>query len=346
MSPVDFRVVRRGYDPDEVNRAIAQRDDQLARAKAELARIVDDAANSSGEGAQKDKQIADLMGRIDMLEETLAEARQAQPKSPTFDDLGARVAEILNLASDEADDIVEQSREEAAKLLEEAKEKASNIAADAKAKAEKTVKKANAEAEHTMQVATEEAEEILEQAKADAATRREEAEGIYEAQRAKAAQAAADFEQSMAARRAEAVEELDATISKKRQEIEVAEERVIAANTEADETLRLANQQADQLVRDAENQANSMIVEAKSRAERSRQNAEREVAAATARRDSITAQLANVRQMLATLSDPQAAMGEVPRTAKEWVGEPGEDGLDILPVETVEEVPSGRKASQ
>ncbi len=68
MSPVDFRVVRRGYDPDEVNRAIAQRDDQLARAKAELARIVDDAANSSGEGAQKDKQIADLMGRIDMLE--------------------------------------------------------------------------------------------------------------------------------------------------------------------------------------------------------------------------------------------------------------------------------------
>ena len=67
MSPVDFRVVRRGYDPDEVNRAIAQRDDQLARAKAELARIVDDAANSSGEGAQKVALLGSLSLYLDFI---------------------------------------------------------------------------------------------------------------------------------------------------------------------------------------------------------------------------------------------------------------------------------------
>jgi hypothetical protein len=45
-----------------------------------------------------------------------------------------------------------------------------------------------------------------------------------------------------------------------------------------------------------------MIAEAKATAERIRSESERELAAATQRRDSINAQLTNVRQMLATLT--------------------------------------------
>ena len=67
MSAIEFRVVRRGFDPDEVNRAISERDAQLAQVRAELARTRDDAASSATLDSQKDKQIADLIGRIEML---------------------------------------------------------------------------------------------------------------------------------------------------------------------------------------------------------------------------------------------------------------------------------------
>jgi hypothetical protein len=53
---------------------------------------------------------------------------------------------------------------------------------------------------------------------------------------------------------------------------------------------------------DAQRRADDLIAEAKAQAERIRGESERELAAATQRRDSINAQLTNVRQMLATLT--------------------------------------------
>ena len=49
------------------------------------------------------------------------------------------------------------------------------------------------------------------------------------------------------------------------------------------------------------NHAHTLVSEAKTKAERIRGDSERELAAATQRRDSINAQLSNVRQMLAAL---------------------------------------------
>ncbi len=57
---------------------------------------------------------------------------------------------------------------------------------------------------------------------------------------------------------------------------------------------------------DANRQAQEIIAAAKDKAERIRAESERELAAATQRRDSINAQLTNVRQMLATLSGSPA----------------------------------------
>ena len=60
------------------------------------------------------------------------------------------------------------------------------------------------------------------------------------------------------------------------------------------------------MVRAARPEAAALVASAKEQAERVRRDSERELSAATARRDSITAQLSNVRNMLATLGGPAA----------------------------------------
>ena len=55
------------------------------------------------------------------------------------------------------------------------------------------------------------------------------------------------------------------------------------------------------LLDSARQEAETLVAAAREKAERIRRDSERELAAATARRDSITAQLSNVRQMLSTL---------------------------------------------
>jgi cell division septum initiation protein DivIVA len=67
-----------------------------------------------------------------------------------------------------------------------------------------------------------------------------------------------------------------------------------------------AAREARRIVEDAQQQAAAIVGEAKAVAARVRADSERELAAATQRRDSINAQLANVRQMLATLTGSSA----------------------------------------
>ena len=58
---------------------------------------------------------------------------------------------------------------------------------------------------------------------------------------------------------------------------------------------------AEHLLQNAQAQADQIVSEARDHASRLREESDRELAAASAQRDSITAQLCNVRQMLATL---------------------------------------------
>ena len=62
---------------------------------------------------------------------------------------------------------------------------------------------------------------------------------------------------------------------------------------------------AEQLLQNAEAQADQIVSEARDHASRVREESDRELAAASAQRDSISAQLSNVRQMLATLGGGQ-----------------------------------------
>jgi hypothetical protein len=131
--------------------------------------------------------------------------------------------------------------------------------------------------------------------------RREEAEAVYEHQRARAAAAAADFEKTLAVRRDTAAEEFAVQMQGNEQAIVRAQERQASLDAEADRTLAEAKAEADMHLKNAREEAGRHVDSARLTAEKIRRESERELQAATARRDAITAQLTNVRQMLATL---------------------------------------------
>ena len=79
-----------------------------------------------------------------------------------------------------------------------------------------------------------------------------------------------------------------------------------ARNKDTEATLErnraAAEERIARMLADAEERSTTMVSEARSSADRVRAESERELAAAAQRRDSINAQLSNVRQMLATLT--------------------------------------------
>src|SRR5690606_14251002 len=76
-------------------------------------------------------------------------------------------------------------------------------------------------------------------------------------------------------------------------------------------------------------EAEELVSAAREHAERIRRDSERELAAVTARRDAITAQLGNVRTMLATVGGGSVLGGSLMAAAMDDSGEeasPGDDG--------------------
>jgi vacuolar-type H+-ATPase subunit H len=88
--------------------------------------------------------------------------------------------------------------------------------------------------------------------------------------------------------------------------LEEADTLVVEARAKADQVSHDATRNARQVLDDAEAKAAEIVNEAKQMASKVRADSERELAAATQRRDSINAQLGNVRQMLATLTGSSA----------------------------------------
>ncbi|HAM44668.1 MAG TPA: hypothetical protein DCM67_06605 [Propionibacteriaceae bacterium] len=85
------------------------------------------------------------------------------------------------------------------------------------------------------------------------------------------------------------------------QALSATEQRRMAIQAEADRLLAEAKEEADALKRAARDEAAQRVDDARLAAERVRKESERELMAATARREAVTAQLTNVRQMLAAL---------------------------------------------
>jgi len=298
MSQVNpaFRTVMRGYEPNEVDKALGDLRKALEQARSEAA--------THGVNVTK------LQTHVAALEEGLTTEKQrsalfaseqAQKAEPTFTDFGTRVGKILSLAGDEAKDLVNKAKTEADTLTKESTAAAEQARGAADRYAAETRSKADADAAKIVEAARQQADEILDSADREATTRREEAEAVYEHQRARAAAAAADFEKTLADRRDKSAAEFSAAMQAHQDALAVVQERQSASEAEADRTLAEARAQAEAHLKAAHEEAAQHITSAKAAAEKVRRETERELQAATSRRDAITAQLTNVRQMLATL---------------------------------------------
>jgi cell division septum initiation protein DivIVA len=320
-----FRSVLRGYDPAQVDQWRGEHAQALEQARQE-------AAERTVEVTGLKSALARAQEDHDRTRKALesAQEQQRQASAPTFAGLGERIGNILTLADEEASEIRRNAQADAQTLAGTSRLAADQTRVDADRYAENVRTKAEAEATQLVEKARQQADALLDDADREAAARREEAEAYYEHQRARAAAAAADFESTLGERRDKAAAEFKTQMSGHEQALVQAQERAAALSAESEKTHATAKAESTKLLESARAEAEALVAEARDKAERVRRDSERELTAATARRDSITAQLSNVRQMLATLGGASMVEGLV----------------DEPKSETPSDQPKGEKAEQ
>ena len=125
---VDFDVVLRGFDREQVRERVLQLHAEVAAAEDARLRALGEAGAARQEAARLRDEVADLRARL------------TGDRAPDFSELGDRVTQILQLAADEAaelragadadaDDAVRTAREEADVLLHRAREAEETVTA-------------------------------------------------------------------------------------------------------------------------------------------------------------------------------------------------------------------------
>ena len=118
MTQASFRLVRKGYEPSEVDQRVAQLSASIQQLQSDLARAHDDNAVQAVENTKLRQANSDLAGRIEMLEQAVQEVRDERDNGvpPTFANLGGRIGQMLTLAQEEADELRSTAQAEAEKL--------------------------------------------------------------------------------------------------------------------------------------------------------------------------------------------------------------------------------------
>lgn len=276
-----FEIVRRGYEPTQVDRRIAG--------------LVSELENTR-------RHTAELERRVEELHLQSSELQEQAGGVPGYAGLGARIEQILGLAEEEAKELRAAAIEEAQQHRALSEQAADKLRAEAERYAQERRSEADAEVARILEDARRQADELRDNTEREAKARREDAEALFERNRAKAAQAAADFETTLAHRREQAEHDFTEQMKANEQQLAVVQQRSEQMRLEAEKLRADADRKSKRLLDEAQRQADDLLADAKSAAERTRSESERELAAATQRRDSINAQLTNVRQMLATLT--------------------------------------------
>lgn len=300
-----FRSVLRGYDPAEVDPHIATLRHSLEASRAETAQTAVELSKVQTAHLSAAQVVDAHARRIAALE---AEAAKADGAKPTFEHLGKRIGSMLTLAETEANDLREKAKAETDKLQADTKAHVEALRSSAEREAADAVTKAEADATARLSDAKRQADDILDHADREATARREEAEAVYEHQQALATAAAADFEKTLQERRQKSAAEFAAQMQQHEAALAQAEERLSAIEREAEAAKQRAAAEAAAALKASREEAASLVEQARATADRIRRDSERELAAATSRRDAITAQLTNVRQMLGTLGGGAAAV--------------------------------------
>jgi cell division septum initiation protein DivIVA len=278
----EFDIVLRGYERKQV-------DDHLGRINSERVAAA--------------QRINALEHRVEELDTELQNAQKREAEAePSYAGLGARVENILRLAEEEAKDLKLEAQASAEKDRKAAEAAAGQVRAQADEDARARREQTRQEAAKLLEEARKEAARVRAEAANEAAAKRDEAEGILEAARAKAAQAAAEFEASLAKRRERAERDLAIRQDAAERHLIETSDQAEQLRVEAQKMREEAERRSRQMLETAQREAEDIVAEATAKAERSRLEAGRELAALTHRRDSINAQLSNVREMLATLT--------------------------------------------
>jgi hypothetical protein len=272
-----FEIVRRGYEPQQVDRKVSGLASDLQAAR---------------------KRVTDLERR---LEEIHVQGPPSE-EAPTFAGLGARIEQILGLAEEESKELRAAAMQETDQHRSLSEQASAKVRAEAERYAQERRSEADAEAARVLEDARRQADQLRDSTERDTKARREEAEALFESNRAKAAQAAADFESTLAQRRDQAERDFTEQMKANENQLSVVAHRAEQLRLEAEKLRADADRKSQRTLDEAQRQADETIGEAKAVAERIRSESERELSAATQRRVSINAQLTNVRQMLATLT--------------------------------------------
>jgi cell division septum initiation protein DivIVA len=330
-----FEVVRRGYEPTQVDRHVA--------------------------GLKR--ELENHRRRADEAERRVQELHTQSPdeQKPAYSGLGARIEQILGLADEEAQQVRQAAVEEATQHRSLTEQDAGKIRKDAERYAEERRADADTEAQRIVQEAKRAADTLRDESERDAKARREEAEAMFENNRAKAAQAAADFETTLAHRREQSERDFTEKMKANEQQLNAVSHRAEQLRLEAEKLRADSDRKSKRTLDEAARQADEIVAQAKVQAERIRSESERELSASTQRRDSINAQLTNVRQMLATLTgaalpdpiaDPAApaegapVKGDQPKGSQPADGEQQAAGAEAPPshVKTDKDEHAGNKA--
>lgn len=342
----DFRTSFRGYDPADVDRFIAKLRQDVAEATA-----------GRGEAQVEIRKLTatkdELARQAEELHKLAAELKYETKHrpAPTFTDLGANIGSILTLADEEAAALRDTAEAEAAQLRNDAEDHAQRERSAVENYAAEVRSKAEADAAVVLEKARREADDILDFADRESHARREEAEALYERQRAESTTAVADFERTLAERRERVAEAFTTQMEEHERLLAESVLRRDEAEAEAKRLLDESRHQSRSVMETARDEADQLLTYARNQAERIKTESERELAAANARRNSITSQLANVRQMIGTLGGGMALpatseqaqveagfVGGVETVDAELVSEDDLDAHDAEVIETDEDV--------
>ena len=296
-SNAHFRSVLRGYDTAQVDQHVHDLAQAAAAARQEAGERTIEVSKLEAARAQLQSEVERHIQRARALEE-----EQSKAAAPTYAGLGERIGSILTLADKEAGELRKSAQEDAANHHALADESALATRQGADDYATETRSAAEADVARILEDAKRRADSILDDADRQATARREEAEAVYERARAKSAAAAADFEMTLATRRDKSSQEFAVQVAAAESQLAAVQQQSEQLRTDSEQAQQEAAAKSAHLLEAARTQALTLVSEAKTKAERIRDDSERVLAAATQRRDSINAQLTNVRQMLATLS--------------------------------------------
>jgi len=297
MQVPEFTIVRRGYDQTEVDSKVGDLVSTASKAKAEADKLRE--------------QLSLHQGRIVELE-----TAATQRSDPSLTDIGDRSQRIFAMLDEEVSQIRANALDQADKMIQSAQREATDTCQQADTYAATVRAQAEQDATGRLTDASAKAEEVIASADQAARAKAGEAQAAYDQQRVRIATMAGDFEQWLADRRDQSETEFTARVKEQEAAIAAAEQHRALIETEAERYKQSQQAEADAILTEAQTQARQIVKEAGIAADQVRRESERDLDATMARKDAITAQMASLRQMLAsTLTGTVPSVGQAAEPA-------------------------------